>query len=198
MSSLISLLIDQLGGDAVSDIAGQIGGDGESTQRAIAAALPLLLGALTRNSSSSEGAASLHRALARDHDGSLLDDLGGYLKKPDTQTGDGILRHALGDRRGTVEKGLSRSSGIDPAAAGKLVAMLAPVVMGALGKARREHDLDEAGLAGMLNAEQSLAEAAAPELKGLGRLLDRDSDGDLTDDLLDIGGGLVGKLFGGR
>lgn len=43
-----------------------------------------------------------------------------------------------------------------------------------------------------------MAEAAAPELKGLYRLLDRDCDGNMTDDLLDTGGGLIGKLFGGR
>ena len=39
---------------------------------------------------------------------------------------------------------------------------------------------------------------AAPELGGLAGLLDQDGDGSVVDDLTGLGGGLLGKLLGGR
>lgn len=196
MSSLISMLAGQLGGRAMSDIGDQLGTDRDATQRAVSMALPLLFGALAKNSSAKEGAASLHQALANDHDGSVLDDLGKYLRQPDVATGDGILRYALGDRRNSVESGLSKASGLDSAATSQLIAMLAPLVMGALGRAQRQSKLDENALAGMLATERREAERAVPQLGGLARLLDADADGDVSDELADLGKGLLGKLFG--
>jgi hypothetical protein len=190
------MLASQLGGGVMNDVTDQLGGGKDATQRALSMALPLLFGALGKNSSTTEGAASLHQALAKDHDGSVLDDLDGYMRQPDLATGDGILRHALGGRRGTVEAGLSKSSGLDSAAVGKLISMLAPLVMGALGRAQRQGELDQNALAGMLDGERREAESAVPGIGGLARLLDADADGDVTDELADLGKGLVGKLFG--
>ena len=69
--------------------------------------------------------------------------------------------------------------------------MLAPLVMGALGKAQREKGLDTGGLAGMLGGEQQRAADAAPGVMGmLTSFLDRDHDGSVMDDI----GGMLGKL----
>jgi hypothetical protein len=189
------MLSGQLGGGVMDGLQSQLGGDKDATQRAVTMALPLLFGALAKNSSGEEGAASLHQALARDHDGSVLDNLGGYVRQPDLATGDGILRHALGDRRSGVEAGLSKSSRLDSAATGKLISMLAPLVMGALGRAQRQDGLDKNALAGMLANERREAESTVPQLGGLARLMDADSDGDVSDELADLGKGLLGKLF---
>ena len=84
-------------------------------------------------------------------------------------------------------------AGIDPAKAGMLLSMLAPLVMGALGKAQRDGKLDPGGLAGMLGGEQQRAADAAPGVMGmLGKFLDRDGDGSVMDDI----GGMLGKTFG--
>jgi hypothetical protein len=73
------------------------------------------------------------------------------------------------------------------------LSMLAPLVMGALGKAQREGKLDPGALAGMLGAERQKASDAAPGVMGmLGRFLDRDGDGSVMDDI----GGMLGKLGG--
>ena len=47
--SLLDMLQQRLGGDAVSQISQQLGTDPGTTQTAIAAALPMLVGALARN-----------------------------------------------------------------------------------------------------------------------------------------------------
>ena len=188
--SLLDMLQQRLGGDAVNQISSKLGTDPATTQTAIAAALPMLVGALARNAQDPGKAGALANALGR-HDGSVLDDVAGYLGRGDTGDGDGILGHVLGGRKETVQTGLGQAAGLDPAKAGTLLAMLAPLVMGALGKAQREKGLDTGGLAGMLGNEQQRAADAAPGVMGmLSSFLDRDHDGSVMDDI----GGMLGKL----
>ena len=188
--SLLDMLQQRLGGDAVNQISNQLGTDPASTRTAIAAALPMLVGALARNAQDPGKAGALANALGR-HDGSVLDDVAGYLGRGDTGDGDGILGHVLGGKKETVQTGLGQAAGLDPAKAGTLLAMLAPLVMGALGKAQREKGLDTGGLAGMLGSEQQRATDAAPGVMGmLTSFLDRDHDGSVLDDI----GGMLGKL----
>jgi hypothetical protein len=188
--SLLDMLQQRLGGDAVNQISSKLGTDPASTRTAIAAALPMLVGALARNAQDPGKAGALANALGR-HDGSVLDDVTGYLGRGDTGDGDGILGHVLGGKKETVQTGLGQAAGLDPAKAGTLLAMLAPLVMGALGKAQREKGLDTGGLAGMLGSEQQRAADAAPGVMGmLTSLLDRDRDGSVMDDI----GAMLGKL----
>jgi hypothetical protein len=77
MDDLIRSIATQLDSGAMNQLGRQLGTDSQSTQNAVQAALPLLLGALAKNSASSGGADALAGALDRDHDGSILDDLHG-------------------------------------------------------------------------------------------------------------------------
>lgn len=197
--SLMNVLMEQLGGSATRQIGKQLGLDEGLASKAIAGALPMLLGGLTRNAQQQGGADSLLGALDRDHDGSVLDDLAGYVSSGPGRHGDGILGHLFAGKRSTVESGLSQMSGIDSGKAGQLLAMLAPVVMGALGKQRQSQGLDASGLAAMLGGEQRRAPSQAGQAMGMiGKLLDRDGDGDFTDDIAKMGAGLLGSLLGGK
>ncbi len=117
---------------------------------------------------------------------------------PRALDGEGILRHVLGERRTVVEQGVSRAGGLDVSRVSRLLPLLAPLVMGALGKIKREKNLDPEGLAAMLGQERASLETRAPELGGVLGLLDADDDGDVKDDLLKLGGGMLGSLFGGK
>ena len=193
MPALLDLLSSRLDGNAVQQISGRLGADRNATSTAISAALPLLLGALAKNASSPDGARQLHDALARGHDGSRFD----RLPDPDTDgpEGNAILKHVLADRRGLAEQGIAKASGLDMAKVGPLLAMLAPVVLGALGKARKERGLGPQDLSAMLGGERDAMSAASPGMMGaVSQLLDRDRDGSVVDDL----GGMLGGLFGRR
>jgi hypothetical protein len=198
MSSILEMLTDQLGGDATSKISQQLGTDEGTAGKAISAALPLLMGALARNATKADGAQSLAGALERDHDGSILDDVSGFLSNPESGSGDGIVRHTLGPKRAAVEQELGRQTGLDVGAVTKLLPMLAPLVMGALGREKRQGQLDIGGLTSMLSGERERAEGAGASLGGLASLLDSDADGDIKDDVAKMGAGLLGKLFGGK
>jgi hypothetical protein len=188
----------------------------------------LLGGLAKNAAASPEAARSLASALDNDHDGGVLDHLGDVLGmlgggasrgelgavlgglagqmmggasapvSPRAVDGTGILRHVFGERRAVVEQAVSRAAGLDTSRIGRLLPMLAPLVMGALGKVKRERNLDPEGLAGLLGQERASLETETPALGGLLGLLDADDDGDVKDDLLNLGGSMLGSLFGGK
>ncbi|HRF84261.1 MAG TPA: DUF937 domain-containing protein, partial [Pseudoxanthomonas sp.] len=71
-------LLSQLQGAPIQQLSGQLGVDPGQANQAVAAALPLLMGALGRNSAQPQGAEALFGALQRDHAGGGL-DLGSLL-----------------------------------------------------------------------------------------------------------------------
>jgi hypothetical protein len=191
--SLLEMIQQRLGSPAVDQISRKLGADPGTTGNAIDAALPLLLTAVARNASQGQQAESLNTAVSEDHDGSILDDVPGYLNRADSGPGAGILRHVLGGRQQTVQSGLSQATGLDAGKIGQLLTMLAPLVMGALGRAKREKQLDTNGLSTLLTGEQERLKESAPGVMGaLSRFLDRDNDGSVMDDVA----GMIGKTFG--
>jgi len=201
MDSIFDLITSQLGSSQLGQIQNQLGLDEGATKKAVPAAVGTLLGALAKNAQSTSGAEALLGALTKDHDGSILDNLGGLLGgSQGLSAGEGILKHALGGNRSTVQNGLGQSLGIQKDQAGKLLAMLAPVIMGALGKARKQQGFDAGTLARTLGQERSGLQKKMPSgLGSLGGLFDADGDGDVVDDIAKkVGGSLLKKLFGGR
>jgi len=161
--------------------------------------VPLLLSALSRNAQRPGGAEALSAALERDHDGSVLDNLQGFLGNYQESNGAGILGHVLGEKRPAVESALGQSTGLDSGQIGRVLEMAAPIVMGLLGRQQRRQGLDAQGLAGLLMNENQHIQRRAPEAQGLlSQLLDQDGDGSVADDLGKMGMGLLGNLLKGR
>ena len=196
MSSLINLLVDQLDDQAIQQISAQLGADNQTTQQAISTALPLLVGALGRNTENPQGAESLLSALQNDHDGSILNNVAGAVSSQAVQQdGNAILSHILGARQDAVTHGVSQASGLDAGSTGQLLSMLAPIIMGQLGQTQQQQGLDASALAGLLGTEREQADS---QLSGLARLLDFDGDGQVMDDIINIGSKLLSSFFGGR
>jgi len=197
MSTLFETISQQLGGSNLKEIAGKVGANEGQTGAALSAALPMLLGALAKNASKPDGAAALHQALEKDHDGTILDNLPGYLSQADAGPGEGILRHLLGNRRQNVETGLSKSTGMSSESISKLMVTLAPVVLGALGRQQRQRKMNASSLTGFLGDERQSIQKQAPQAMGaLNSLLDADGDGDVDmSDIAQKGAGMLGKLF---
>jgi hypothetical protein len=198
--SIMDLLSSQLGPETVQAVSSQLGIDPATAQQAIAAAVPMLTGGLARNAARPGGAAAIHQAVTRDHDGSLLDDVAGFLGQGETGMGAAILGHVFGSNQNNAAAGLSQATGLDMGKAAQLLMMLAPLVMAALGKHTNQQGLDPGGLASVLQSSHAQAQAQAPSGIGgiLGGLLDQDHDGNVMDDVARMGGGLLGDLFKGR
>ena len=134
MAELTDSLTELLDGQA-DQIGQRIGADPARTRSAIDAAVPALLAALSAEADEP----GLRTAIRQDHDGSILDQLSGYLDgtaqlSPRTTNGAGILEHTLGDRQSEMAQALSAKSGLDLGSIMKLLPLLAPILMGMLGK----------------------------------------------------------------
>lgn len=192
MASLAESLLQQISAAQASAGSTALSADGPAAQSGLAAAIPALITALGRNAQSKDGAASLHQAITQDHDGSVIDNLGSYLQNPDLKDGDGILKHALGGQRESVQAGLSQSTGLDMNTIAKLLQMAAPLVLGMLAKQQQQKQLSANDLAGLLDSERQQEAAANPDLMAMvSGLLDQNDDGSFMDEVQ----GMVGKLF---
>ena len=189
MNAITQMITQQLAGSASRQIAARLGISESTANTAVQLAVPLIVAALARNATQPQSAQQLHQAIAEDHDGSILDNLTGYLGNPEQGNGAGILGHVLGSQRTDVENSLAQATGMDQSSAGSLMEIVAPVVMGALGKTQQQNDLDSSGLADYLGQQQQ-EQAATPGLMGmLSSMLDSNKDGSVTDDLAKIAGG---------
>lgn len=200
----MNLLQGSLSEGMIDQLSQQIGGaDKQKTAAAASGIVNTLMGALAKNAESTEGAQSLNNALERDHDGSILNDVIGMLsgqqsQNPSMLNGSGILKHVLGNKQGGAVQMISQLSGLDSDKTGSLMTMLAPVVMGALGKTKREQGLDMAGIASLLSGTVSAERANTnnPAIDMAMKFLDSDGDGSVVDDVASIGMKMLGGLFG--
>src|SRR5215470_6135821 len=193
--NLTGLLDDALNSDTIKQISQQLETDEGTTNNAIQAALPMLLGGLASNSASEGGLSSLLSALDRDHDGSVLDDLEGYLNDFLSGRGSSILGHIFGGNQGAVEESVSQASGLDLSKVGPMLMMLAPIVMGALGRARREAGIDAGDLPRELGSAAQQTGGDRGLLGALSSMFDMNRDGSAVDDIAEMLSRAVG---GGR
>lgn len=114
------------------------------------------------------------------------------------ENGVAILGHVFGKQQPRAAAGVAKASGLDMSSAARLMAMLAPMLMGALGQQAQAKGLDAGGLAGMLGKEvDKVSGGNAGGLQSmLGGMLDTDGDGDVdASDLLKHGAGLLNSFM---
>ena len=192
MNAITQILTQQLTGRAVSTIAQRFGISETAANTAVQIGVPLLLTALARNSSEPQGAQDLHQAINNDHDGSIFDNLMGYLHNPQTANGAGILGHVFGGNQSTVANNLAQATGMDQNSASGVLETLAPLVMGAVGQTQQQNGLNASDLSNLLNSQQQQGQEHGPGVVGmLGSMLDQNQDGSAMDDLQRI----AAKIF---
>ncbi len=207
MANLIDLLQSQLTDGLIGQLSNQIGANRQQTRTAADSILSTLIGGLAKNAANPKGAAALNNALERDHDGSLLDNLNDLIEgqnqnrvpstiNPRTANGGGILKHILGGKQGSAIDMISQISGLNSGKAGNLMAILAPIVMGMLGKQKRQQNLDTGGLASILaNAAGAQRQSGGLVTSLISGLLDQDGDGSSVDDMARIGMNIFSQIF---
>jgi hypothetical protein len=202
---LMDLLQSQLSDNVLEQMSQQIGAPKEQTANAASGIFATLVGGLANNATNEGGLTSLMSALDRDHDGSVLDDLAGLLGgmsqgnaqvAPNALNGAGILGHILGDRQETAAQQVSQSSGLNMDQIMKLMPILAPIVMGVLGRAKSSGGLDLGGLAQILmGSAQNAQSGGFGDL--IGSVLGGVLGGGQQQQQQQGGGGLFGQILGG-
>ena len=116
----------------IDRLAAQLGVDPDTAEDAVRKAVPSLLGGMEANAQDPAGAASLGRAVGG-HSGALVDG-GVNLDEVDTNDGDRIVSNVFGPQRDQVVNQLAGSTKADSGLIGKLLPLLAPIVMSYLAK----------------------------------------------------------------
>ena len=197
--NLLEILQDQLSDDVVDNLSRTIRADKKTTVNAANGVFATMVSALSRNAAKPEAGSALLNALDRDHDGSILDDvmglIGGGQQRKKASNGLGILEHILGGKTNNVVQMVSKSSGLDFLKSAELMKLLAPLVMGTLGKAKKQRGFDLGGLSQILSGT---VQQASKEREGMGlieKVLDADGDGSMMDDIAGMGMKVLGGLF---
>ncbi|MFV0523387.1 MAG: DUF937 domain-containing protein [Acidimicrobiales bacterium] len=122
----LNSLINELPIDAS---AARLGTDPDTARQAVSAALPALLGGMEANAADPDGDASLTRAVGQ-HSPALVQG-GVDIDDVDTADGEAITRHVFGTKTDAVAAALGSTggSGVTSGLMGKLLPMLAPIVM---------------------------------------------------------------------
>ncbi len=201
MDNLMDLLQGQLSEGLIDQLSGQLGADRKQTETAASTALSTIMSALAKNAATPDGASSLASALDNDHDGSILDNLGDILggKAQPTNTrainGAGILKHVLGGKQANAIEMISKLSGLGGNQAGSLLTTLAPLVMGMLGRQKKQQNMSGDVLSDFLSKSVSSATNQRQEMGIIGKFLDQDGDGSIMDDIAGMGMGMLGKFL---
>lgn len=114
--------------------------------------------------------------------------------------GAGILQHVLGEQQGAVAESVARNSGLDGNQVSRLMQLLAPVVLAALGRVKHDHQLGPQGVTDLIRRESRTIEEEAPQAGLQGRLagwLDSNQDGkvDFQDNIAKVGAALGTALL---
>jgi len=196
---LMDMFKQQMTGAVVNQMAQKIGLGGNEQQTTSAAqnVFTTLMGAVTKNAATPQGAESLNKALEKDHDGSVMSNLMSFLGGGPTENvsaraenGSGILKHLLGGKEQGVVQGLSQMNNMSPEATQTLMTTVAPMVMSMLGKAKQEKGFDASNITQFLGNQQP--QTNNNQLSGIMSMLDSDGDGNVMDDI----GGMLGGFFG--
>lgn len=212
MAGIVDLLNSDLGKQIISGISQETKQPIDKTASVLSMAAPILLGAMKRNSGSSEGASSLLNAL-NNHDGSILDNLGGLfsggVNEEVKQDGLGILGHVLGGSQDNAVQALSKKSGVDTNGIMQILQVAAPILLGYLGKQKQKQQVStNSGIGDLLGSLLGGGSNQPKQQSLIESILDGNNDGSVIDDIagMVLGGGsskkksglggLLGGLFG--
>ena len=215
--SLIDLLTGNTSNQVAEQAENKFGISKTQIIALLAVAAPLIISYLRNKSQDANEAEALNNALDKDHDGSILDDV----SQADARQAEGgsILSHIFGGEKQNVENQLSQNTGISIDKIGPILSMLAPVIMGYIGREKQQNNVGAGGLGDLLGgilgnaSNQAQAQQSSPLNDILGSVLgggQSQSSGNPLNDILGsvLGGGnqqqnnggglggLLGGLFG--
>ncbi len=212
--SLLDMITGHAGQEVASEAHHNFGVSKNQVIALLAVAAPLVISYLRKKAEHDPAEAdALNNALEKDHDGSILNNPA-QAKERQTEGGS-ILDHIFGSEKGAVENQLAGKTGISMDKIGPVLAMLAPLIMGYLGKQKRDNGVSSGGglgdlLGGILGNAQSQAQPGNPLNDILGNVLGGGGQsGNPLNDILGsvMGGGgkqqgglggVLGSLLGGK
>ena len=188
MNGMLDLLNSDTGKNLIEGMGKQLGINRSSAATAIGSVIPLILGGLRNNASSSQEADGILGAILNpQHNGSILDNIGNILGGSGidsnvTQDGEKILGHIFGKEDKNVARAVSKSADIDFNQAMSITKSVAPFIMGYLGKKAMTNGVKDQGdlkglLGDLLGGDSDVQREVASKLQGF------ENNNDTLDDI---------------
>lgn len=163
--NLLSTTQSFLTPDFIQKFSGALGQPADKIQNGLRSVIPTFLKGLVDKGSSREGAESLVSLASRDGVESTtppnLNDAN-YLSK-----GEDAVKGIFGSNLNQVTSSLGSSTGMNASSVTRLMGMIAPMIMGVLGRKIKNENLNASGLMGFLS-QQKPALAGVSALSGAG------------------------------
>lgn len=193
---LIDLLTGNTGNQVAEQAENKFGISKTQVIALLAMAAPLIISYLKKKSQDTSEAEALNNALDKDHDGSILNDV----SQADARQSEGgsILNHIFGEEKPNVENRLSQNTGISIDKIGPILSMLAPIIMGYIGKEKQQNNVGAGGLSDLLGgilgnaSNESQQQQSSPLNDILGSVLGSGNSSSSGNPLNDILGSVLG------
>lgn len=198
MASILDLLNTTKGEVLVNKAKQKTSESNEKIIAVLGMGMPILLGAMNKNISSSEGKESLNNALnSPKHSQEVLEKL----KETDPDIlateGDRILNHILGPNKQNIISTLGSTLQMKDSSIADILKMAAPVIMSILSTQKKNENIEPSGLESLINSV--LGSSAQFDSSLIETFLDKNKDGNIIDDVgkMILGGGKKGEKDGG-
>ncbi len=158
-ANLVSMIMQSLSSETVGRIAAALGIDQSIIQRAMGAAVPAMLGSMANIASTPDGAQRLANATSQMAGAEHLD----VSSKGFVDEGWSMISSLLGHGPlETISSVVAQYAGFGQGAAKRLLAYVAPFVLGTLRKEQVNSGLDARGLASLLASQRGNIERSLP------------------------------------
>lgn len=176
--NLMEMVKGAVSQQAMKQIGGMLGTDEKKTSSIFDGVAGSLLGGMMKKAETEEGAQQVFE-MAQKQDEGILDKLGDLMggggQEELTKQGGGLLEGIMGGQQNAMLAMIAKALGLDEGMIGKLMQMVAPIIMGVIGKQVKSSGLDASGLKSMLGEQGSNISNALPaglgSQLGLGNLL---------------------------
>lgn len=166
--NLLDLINNQLSDSLLSKAANLVGESNAATKSAMGTILPTILASVVSKGSTRSGASNLLDTINNDgHDGSIFNNLssllgGGNGSTSLMKTGASLLSGIMGGRQDSILDKVISLTGLGKKSSSSLMSLVAPMVMGMIGKQVRKSNLGISGLMDLLSGQSSFLKSALP------------------------------------
>ncbi|PWK29394.1 OmpA family protein [Arcicella aurantiaca] len=167
--NLFGELKELLLGDVANKASNLLGEKEDKVKTAIEGLIPTFVGGLMKRASNEAGATTLMNVVKKgNHDGSIIEQIGNLVNNKDNfaqvvEKGNGLVSMLLPDKKSSIATMISQFAGVRNSSATSLLSIVAPIVVGKLGKMVATQNLDKAGLANTLLDQRSILLDETPE-----------------------------------
>lgn len=167
--NLFEELREVLVGEVASKAANILGEKEEKVKTALEGLIPTVVGGLMKRAANEAGATTLMNVVKKgNHDGSIIEQLDDLLKNKESfaglvEKGNSVVSMLLPDKKSSIATMISQFAGVRNSTATALLSVVAPLVVGKLGKLVTLQGLDKNGLANIILDQKSILLDETPE-----------------------------------